>query len=232
MPKVWRDKENMSGHNSFENDFHILTNKVSKSSIGSDSNCSTTSGDNDSVANLPIIHPASLGVTRVRAPSTVWEGVASGPSTPTEAHITAMGAANAAIYQKQVSYNQAVVNESSTSRSSSSNSIVYELNSYASLSTPKDLSSLDCWDYSVELECLQGQDGRAILSSCQLWMVITGQLLLCCTKWPTGPIFQHPVNVSIERYFPIITHHKVWNYHSFVKKEGLKRGKWTPNRNV
>lgn len=78
-----------------------------------------------------------------RPPSIVWEGIASGSS-------------NDQIWlQTSPSTSISVTNASIAVNSSTANTMPPPLRK-----TDSTLNSLECWDYSVELECLRGPDGE------------------------------------------------------------------------
>lgn len=173
----------------------LLHGKTSKTSIGSDSNCSTTSGESDPPEDAAMAS-VMTAFTRVRPPSIVWEGVAVGPPSSPSANVTAMGAANAAIHQNYVSYNQTVLPTMGNSSSSYGESAIYQAtptstsptsceppSSYTSISTTKDLSSLECWDYSVELECLRGPDGRGKNCLLRITRILILREFIICKKY-------------------------------------------------
>ena len=128
------------------------------------------------------------GRARLRPPSIVWEGVAGtgGVTAPTSPRITAMGVATTvnataeAIFSQQIaaSAHHSEVNCRSDAATPTPSSDLPEYivrpnkpnimgsSSYQPPSLVREdsvLNSLECWDYSVELECLQGPDGRILL---------------------------------------------------------------------
>ena len=123
---------------------------------------------------------------RVRPPSLVWEGIGGhltgGVTAPTSPRITAMGVATTVNATAEAIFSQQIAGTLSTSSnencrsdgvtptlptnypgSDSHVSSSYPSLSYQPPSITREnsvLNSLECWDYSVELECLQGPNGR------------------------------------------------------------------------
>ncbi len=120
----------------------------SESNASLDNDLTTTRGENKTRDNSW----SSRIVQRRRPPSLVWEG--TGGSDPVMDRIW--------LHTSPNTTTSISVTNASIPVNSGTSSLVHQNSTSGLLRKPGEstLNSLECWDYSVELECLRGPDGN------------------------------------------------------------------------